>query len=138
MEFVDVISHFVEKFLPEDVHSSLMFDFQHGMELKDILNRITLSNLSKVPLSEKDVLQLLEKMCFCNVAEEVTGVAAIQYSNEQAKGERLWKLKAHMNTFDSISATPCGKCPLFYRCFCNATVNPNRCPYINQWYDLGE
>ena len=47
------------------------------MELKDILNRITLSNLSKVPLSEKDVLQLLEKMCFCNVAEEVTGVAAI-------------------------------------------------------------
>lgn len=26
MEFVDVISHFVEKFLPEDVHFPLMID----------------------------------------------------------------------------------------------------------------
>ncbi|KAK8824166.1 DNA-directed RNA polymerase III subunit RPC6-like protein [Blastocystis sp. ATCC 50177/Nand II] len=118
-EFVDIISQFVRKILTEE---------ESGMDIGSILQKITLSNISNVPLSEKDVEQLLEKMSFCNVIEQITDL----------KGKRVWKLRKPTTSYDNISCTPCGECPLFYRCFCNAAVNPNRCPYINQWYDLGE
>ena len=54
------------------------------------------------------------------------------------KGGTLWKLREPTTSYDNISSTPCGSCELYYRCFCNAEVNPKHCPYINQWYDLGD
>ena len=50
----------------------------------------------------------------------------------------MWRLRDGTSTYDNISSTPCGCCTLFYRCFANAEVNPNNCPYIDSWYALGE
>ncbi|KAK8795171.1 hypothetical protein WA588_004020, partial [Blastocystis sp. NMH] len=116
--FVDAVSQFVGKVLAEE---------PHGLDIKEIHRRITLSNIFAVPLEEKDVKQLLDKMSYCNIIEEVGDM----------KGGTLWKLREPTTSYDNISTTPCGSCELYYRCFCNAEVNPKHCPYINQWYDLG-
>ena len=59
-------------------------------------------------------------------------------SSLQTTGTSMWKIRDPTTSYDNISSTPCGSCEMYYRCFNNSEVNPNNCPYISQWYNLGD
>lgn len=129
-EFVDVLNKQIYRYLcrKRDKFRNIQGGplAQNNMSyasVKEILKFITELNISRIELSEKDIVCILNTLIYDDKI----------MSKESPDGSILYKAVNPMCMPAGINYTPCGACQIFKKCHADCRVNPATCEYLSSW-----
>ncbi|TMW63777.1 hypothetical protein Poli38472_002718 [Pythium oligandrum] len=121
--FIDTLSTFVYEVIKASGMSTL----------KAITDKVHASGISKVALGPEEIRSIIQTLMYDGRVEEVRGV---RLTPGQTNHETKYKISQEISTFNYLSETPCGVCPVFDQCQEGNIISPRSCLYLTKWLDL--
>ncbi|KAF1332468.1 DNA-directed RNA polymerase iii subunit, partial [Globisporangium splendens] len=108
-------------------------EFDHGTStLNAITDKVHASGISKVALGPEEIRSIIQTLMYDGRVEEVRAVRLTPGASHETK----YKVSHDISTFNYLSETPCGVCPVFNQCQEGNIISPHSCLYISKWVEL--
>ncbi|KAJ0394312.1 hypothetical protein P43SY_004195 [Pythium insidiosum] len=120
--FIDTLSTFVFEVIKASGMSTL----------RAITDKVHASGISKVALGPDEIRSIIQTLMYDGRVEEVRAVRLTPGANHETK----YKISQEISTFNALSETPCGVCPVFEQCQEGNVISPRSCLYLTKWLDL--
>ncbi|TDH70721.1 hypothetical protein CCR75_004240 [Bremia lactucae] len=122
--FIDTLSTFVYEVIKASGMSTL----------NAITDKVHASGISKVALGPEEICSIIQTLMYDGRIEEVRSVRL----TPGASHEIQYKISSQITTFNHLSETPCGVCPVYEQCQEGNVISPRSCLYMNKWLGLKE
>ncbi|CAI5742769.1 unnamed protein product [Hyaloperonospora brassicae] len=120
--FIDTLSTFVYEVIKASGMSTL----------NAITDKVHASGISKVALGPEEIGSIIQMLMYDGRVEEVRSVRLTPGVSHEAK----YKVSPQITTFNYLSETPCGVCPVFDQCQEGNVISPRSCLYMTKWLSL--
>ncbi|TYZ61176.1 hypothetical protein PybrP1_012392 [[Pythium] brassicae (nom. inval.)] len=120
--FIDTLSTFVYEVIKASGMSTL----------NAITDKVHASGISKVALGPEEIRSIIQTLMYDGRVEEVRSVRLTPGASHETK----YKVSQEISTFNFLSETPCGVCPVFNQCQDGNVISPRSCLYITKWGEL--
>jgi len=122
-DFVDTLSEQCHQFIVSQGFASL----------EAIRTYIKETGISHVELQSDDVQKLVDTLIYDGKVEEMKNPnLATQKKGVQVSTVLYRSSRIHI-PFNGLSATPCGRCPVFDLCGDSGDITPATCTYLTEW-----
>ncbi|ETI30887.1 hypothetical protein F441_21961 [Phytophthora nicotianae CJ01A1] len=122
--FIDTLSTFVYEVIKASGMSTL----------NAITDKVHASGISKVALGPEEIRSIIQTLMYDGRVEEVRSVRLTPGASHEVK----YKVSQQITTFNYLSETPCGVCPVFDQCQEGNVISPRSCLYMTKWLGLKE
>ncbi|KAG7382041.1 DNA-directed RNA polymerase III subunit RPC6 [Phytophthora pseudosyringae] len=122
--FIDTLSTFVYEVIKASGMSTL----------NAITDKVHASGISKVALGPEEIRSIIQTLMYDGRVEEVRSVRLTPGASHEIK----YKVSQQITTFNYLSETPCGVCPVFDQCQEGNVISPRSCLYMTKWLGLKE
>ncbi|KAE9039302.1 hypothetical protein PR003_g5113 [Phytophthora rubi] len=122
--FIDTLSTFVFEVIKASGMSTL----------NAITDKVHASGISKVALGPEEIRSIIQTLMYDGRVEEVRSVRLTPGASHEVK----YKVSQQITTFNYLSETPCGVCPVFDQCQEGNVISPRSCLYMTKWLGLKE
>lgn len=122
--FIDTLSTFVYEVIKASGMSTL----------NAITDKVHASGISKVALGPEEIGSIIQTLMYDGRVEEVRSVRLTPGASHETK----YKVSQQITTFNYLSETPCGVCPVFDQCQEGNSISPRSCLYMTKWLGLKE
>ncbi|CAH0489059.1 unnamed protein product [Peronospora effusa] len=122
--FIDTLSTFVYEVIKASGMSTL----------NAITDKVHASGISKVALGPEEISSIIQTLMYDGRVEEVRSVRLTPGTSHETK----YKISQQITTFNYLSETPCGVCPVFDQCQEGNIISPRSCLYMTKWLGLKE
>ncbi|CAH0519058.1 unnamed protein product [Peronospora belbahrii] len=127
-EFDHVFINTLSTFVYEVIKAS-------GMStLNAVTDKVHASGISKVALGPEEIRSIIQTLMYDGRVEEVRSVRLTPGTSHEVK----YKVSQQITTFNYLSETPCGVCPVFDQCQEGNVISPRSCLYMTKWLGLKE
>ncbi|KAI9243473.1 RNA polymerase Rpc34 [Sporodiniella umbellata] len=118
-------------------------DHEHYATAGEVRRFITESRISSIDLSVQDITSILDILVYDgDVEKKLPFMAGMEdFSDDEddvQDASAQWSYKALRKTVsrlptETLTETPCGKCPVFNFCVEGAAISPLNCEYFKTW-----
>jgi DNA-directed RNA polymerase III subunit RPC6 len=125
---------FDREFVDELNEQCYLFIVKEGFcSLEQIRNFIKETGISHVELQLDDVQKLVETLIYDGKVEEMKNPALGNATKRLNSAPTLYRPSRIQIPFNGLSATPCGRCPVFDLCNETGDITPATCIYLTEW-----
>lgn len=135
-EFVEVLNQQCYKFLQRKTeigythNSPIERKLKSLATLEEIRDYITQLGISKVPLSNSDIENILETLVYDGKVEKQLSIDA------NGSNYNTYRAIQQISAPNGLMRMPCGLCPISDECHIDGIISPSKCVYLKEWLNF--